>query len=48
MEKSFLNEKNIHKPKIYGGIGQKACENLLDSFFKEMRKNYEPISVLKK
>ena len=47
-KKVFLNEKNIHKPKIYGGIGQEACENLLDIFFKEMRKNYEPISVLKK
>ena len=31
-KKVFLNEKNIHKPNIYGGIGQKACENLLDKF----------------
>ena len=34
----FLNEKNIHIPEVFGGIGEKESKELLDEFFKKIRK----------
>ena len=34
----FLNEKNIHIPEVFGGIGEKESKELLDAFFKKIRK----------
>ena len=36
--KVFVTEKHIHIPKVYGGIGEKDSKELLDRFFKEIRK----------
>ena len=36
--KVFLNEKNIHIPEVFGGIGEKESKELLDEFFKKIRK----------
>ena len=38
-DKVFINAKNIYKPQIYGGIGEKESSALLYSFFKKIRKN---------
>ena len=37
-EKVFLSNKNIYKPKIFGGFGEKESADLLKSFFKNLRK----------
>ena len=34
-KKIFLNEKNTHIPNIYGGIGEKESENLLNNFLRK-------------
>ncbi|PPR26648.1 MAG: tRNA-specific adenosine deaminase [Alphaproteobacteria bacterium MarineAlpha9_Bin4] len=34
----FLNSKNIYKPEVYGGIGEKKSQDLLKVFFKDLRK----------
>tara|TARA_B100001564_G_C20375004_1_gene549699 strand:+ start:229 stop:684 length:456 start_codon:yes stop_codon:yes gene_type:complete len=36
--KVFLNEKNIHIPEVFGGIGEKESKELLNKFFKKIRK----------
>ena len=36
--KDFFNEKNIYTPKVYGGIGEDKSKNLLNNFFKQIRK----------
>ena len=37
-ERVFLKNKNIYKPKIFGGFGEKESTDLLKSFFKNIRK----------
>ena len=37
-EKVFVNARNIYKPMVYGGIGEKESSDLLQSFFKKIRK----------
>lgn len=34
----FENNKNYYKPKIIGGIKKQECENLINNFFKSIRK----------
>ena len=38
-DKFFVNAKNSYKPKVYGGIGEKQCSALLQSFFRKLRKS---------
>ena len=36
--KFLLNKKHIFKTEVYGGIMEKNCKNLLENFFKQLRK----------
>ena len=45
-DKVFTYSKNLYRPKIYGGIAEKESLDMLQSFFKRLRSNQEPISFL--